>query len=246
MARRIIWLAIPILLIVVFLQGRNLRQSSSQMSIVSDGGTSIGLIMMMVAVVPLLLYSVFRSTRRGQAIIHDDPNAEVVLSDSALDMVPIVMAIIGGAISAYWLLSQDAPTVMAWMMAFGAIALSAACALVALTRIMSGPFKLSLSGAGLDYGPFKCGPIAWRDIRRVELKRFLSSEVISIEVSDPEKYFARGFPKIGRNPGRYAKGLTSPFVISPRQIRVSSDRLIDAIKARLAVFGSASDSKGSA
>lgn len=244
MTRRFIWVAVPILLVVIFFQTAYFPQSAAKTATGSESTTGLAVLTILAALVPQVLYSFFRSARRGRATIKGDPTADIVLSGSVLDLIPLAVAAIGGMIGAYLLLSQDAPPAMAWLMASGALLLAAFSALVVLTSLLSGPFRLSLSAAGLDYGPFKCGPIAWRDIRRVELRRAFSTELISIEVADPGKYFARGFPKIGRNPGRYAKGWSSPFVISPKQIHISPDRLLDAIRARIAAFGSASDSKG--
>lgn len=243
MTRRLIWLAIPILLIVIYLQAAYFPELSARTAPNSDGYRNIGVFVILAAIVPRLLYSIFGAMRRRHAPLQHDPRADVVFSGSVADAIPMAIAMIGGAIGAYMLLSQESPPVLTWVIACGGIALAISGVVVVLMHIVSGPFRLSLSAAGLDYGPFKCGPISWRDIRRVDLKRFLSTEVISIEVADSEKYFARGFPKIGRNPGRYAKGWTSPFVISPKQIHVSSNSLLDAIYARLEIFGLEFDPK---
>jgi hypothetical protein len=48
--------------------------------------------------------------------------------------------------------------------------------------------SLKLSSEGLEFSAFKCGPIAWRDISAVSVERVLRSNLVSLHVSDEEKY----------------------------------------------------------
>src|SRR5687768_6916230 len=99
MARRVIWLAFPIFLIAIFLQGRNFQLSSSQMPGGSGGATDLGILILMVAILAPLLYALFKSTRLDRTIIPVDPTSEVVFWGSAFDVLPMAITFIGGMIA---------------------------------------------------------------------------------------------------------------------------------------------------
>jgi hypothetical protein len=136
--------------------------------------------------------------------------------------------------------SSSAPTLL---LATGGTVLSILSAFLIFVNLVAGQYRLSLSEAGLDYSLFKCGPLDWSDIRSVAVKPYFSSEVVSLEVADAEKYFARGLPKGNRNTGRYARALSSPFVIYPQQLQISADALLRAINERVALFGRAAETQ---
>jgi len=196
--------------------------------------------------VSVILYLFFRlrsGAKRVPTISQYGPTTNVVFSGAAIEFVPMVFPMIGGAVGSYLLLSQEVRSVWTLLFAGAGICLALVTSLVVLMYLVYGRIRLSLSDEGLDYSPFKCGPIAWQDIKGVDVRRFLSSDLISLELMEPEKYFARGFPKTGHNIGRHVKAFSSPFVIAPKQLQATSDSILGAINVRLAVFGGAPDTK---
>jgi hypothetical protein len=89
--------------------------------------------------------------------------------------------------------------------------------------------RLVISGLGLDYSPFKVGPIAWNDIASIEGKRSIGSDVVVLKLSDPQAYVRRGLPIGYRLLGWIGFG-ASPFRITTIQLGVSRQRIAQALQ----------------
>jgi hypothetical protein len=240
MTRPIRWIVIVGLVVLTFFLSYYSGDAVGEPGDHGDWRASVGEIVVLLSIAFYLTISRLGAAKRRQSADHRDPASEAVFSGPA-GIVPTMLLVVGAVIGAYLLFSAEVPSMVTLALGCGGIVLAVLMSLVAIIHIASGPFRLSLSASGLDYAPFKCGPIAWQDIRKVDVKRFLSSELISIEIADADKYFARGFPKSGRNMGRFGKTLSSPFVIYPKQLRASTEAILGAINARLRAFGPASD-----
>jgi len=89
--------------------------------------------------------------------------------------------------------------------------------------------RLVISDLGLDYSPFKVGPIAWNDIAAIERKRSFGSDVVVLRLIDPQAYVRRGLPIGYRLLGWLGFG-ASPFRIMPIQLGTSRQRIGQALQ----------------
>lgn len=202
-----------------------------------DWREGAGLIVVFAALACYFALSYVGAMKQIRPISASDAQAEIVFSASTVQIVLLAVPLISGAAGAYLLFSAQLSSPMSLILAYGGAVLAFLAGFLMLVHFTCGPFRLSLSESGLDYAPFKCGPIAWHDIRSVDVNKYFSSEIISLNLADPEKYFARGFPKSGRNMGRFGKAFSSPFAIYARQLQASTDAILSAINARLDTCG---------
>lgn len=234
------WALIIGLLAVVYWQyGEVVDGATAEQGGPEDWRRRAGVLAVLLGLTCYLAVSVLGAVKRRRSISGSDPRAALVFAGSTVETVLLAGPAIFGAVGAGLLFSADQSSTPTLLLATGGAVLSILSAFLIFVNLVAGPFRLTLSEAGLDYSLFKCGPLDWRDIRSVDVKPYFSSEVVSLELADTEKYFARGLPKGNRNTGRYARALSSPFVIYPRQLQVSADTLLRAINERVALFGRA-------
>jgi hypothetical protein len=97
----------------------------------------------------------------------------------------------------------------------------ALCSMAVITCFRR-PYRLVLSTVGIDASNLKNGPIAWRDIRDVELRGRYGMNYLAIILDNPKKY------------GRWRRA----FAINNFSLAVSPDDLLAEINRRHAMFGS--------
>lgn len=153
--------------------------------------------------------------REGKMELSRTPAEKIVLA------VAFWIACLG-----FYFLIQSAPTnertrAFAWA---GLFMCGLAPLVVALRRT-----RLVISDLGLNYSPFKVGPIAWNDIASIEGKRSFGSDVVVLKLNDPQTYVQRGLSISYRLLGWFGFG-TSPFRIMPIQLGVSRQRIGQALQ----------------
>lgn len=242
MARTTRWLIIVGLLAFIYWSASSsngVGHSSGDRDWREDVG---GLVLLVVGVLSIVTGGL-GILRRRRRFTDPGPTTEVSFSTPVMHFALMTIISILGSVATYLLFSAQHTTSSVVILACMSALMTLLAALFLALRFVSGPAKLSLSPLGLSYGPFKCGPIEWRDIRAARAVPFGGPGIISLEIVDPEKYFARGFPKFGRNLGRWIKAFASPFVISPAWLQAPRDLVLDAINVRLAMFGRAETTK---
>jgi hypothetical protein len=187
--------------------------------------------------IPYSLLKLLRATIGKRRIENDTPAAVRVFVKSKGELAALTFMSAGAGLGCYLLPQLDpAKESMRYVGWFGAVFCGlGVCVIPTMAKLR--PFRLTLSPHGLDYTLFKVGPIEWRDILSVRTGEALGTEFISLELTDKEKYFARGFPKRGRKPRWLGSGFSSPFVILPLQLGASARSIVDAIDIRLSTFG---------
>lgn len=97
--------------------------------------------------------------------------------------------------------------------------------------------SLILSTDGLDYNAFGTGLIPWRDIRAVEIGRFLRTRVVALHLRNEAEYLRRGFKSVRILAHWMRRFVPSPFFVLPEAFEVSPTWLKTAIAGRLSRFG---------
>jgi hypothetical protein len=237
------WFIIAGLLVLIYWQAGIVDSHPASPGEQEDWRGDVGLLVVFAATAFYFVLSYLSAMKQRRPIADADPRAEIVISTSKVVVALLVVPVIGGVAGAYLLFSAELTSPTSLLLAFSGAVLAFLAAILMALHLACGPFRLSLSETGLDYAPFKCGPIAWKDVRAAEVKRTGRRGFVSLDVADHEKYFARGFPKKGRKLGSWFKTLSSPFAISPQLLQASPEAILGAIKARLALFGRAADTK---
>ena len=241
MTRPIRWLVILGLLALIYWRYAVIVDATpAPQKAPDDWREGAGLLVVFVSIVAYFVASYVGAAKRNRPIADQDPTATLVFAASTRQAAFMSVPAIGAAIGSWLLFTAQLTSPISLILAYAGAALAVLAAFLIFVHVTCGPFRLSLSKEGLDYGVFQCGPIAWHDIRNVGVRKYLSGEVISLEIKDPEKYFARGFRRGGRIMRQFANGLslTSPFVISAQQVQSTTETVLRAINARLAAFGS--------
>ena len=197
----------------------------------------LGVLAFFGSAVPFSLIKLAGAGWRRQADAVDTPDVTRVFARSPMEMMALAFMAFGMGVGCYLLLkiepAKESVRIAGWvgvvMCGFAVIAMP----LVAVLR----PLRLVLSPHGLDYSYFKIGPIEWRDITAVHVGTMLRSEYVAVEVSDPEKYYARGFVRGGRASRWLSDRFPSPFLFIPQQFGASAQTVAEAIRLRLGSAG---------
>lgn len=241
--RRIRWLIIVGLIVFIYWYAANLSDGVSRSTGDRDWREDSGLLILLVTGLLSSVAGGLALVRRRRRFVDPGPTTEVSFYAPIAHFVVIGLVPILGSVAAWLLFSAHRSSPIILLFACMSVLIALLATLFLVLRMVSGPARLSLSPAGLDYGPFKCGPIEWQDIGAARAVPFGRPGIISLEIVDPEKYFARGFPKFGRNLGRWVKAFASPFVVSPGWLQAPFDPILDAINVRLTMFGRAGTMK---
>lgn len=188
-----------------------------------------GLVCFAFALIPLTKLASPNARRLARAA--SDPGATLVLAYSTVSLVLMVlmMALLAAACGLGLAAGIENPY---WRAATW-VGLVSFAALTIIGPVKRKRLSLTLSPAGLDYSEFKIGPIAWPDIREVEIRRVMRSTMLAILLRDEQKYFDRGFkrPMYGLRWTRYL--VPSSFMINDYMFDVPLGWLQAAIQMRL-------------
>lgn len=163
-----------------------------------------------------------------------DPNAELAMATPLTMLVGMIVALLLVASACAYVLASGPGSSAERGMAIGGLILCL-LGLIGAPRIRR-RHSLRLSSHGLDYSGFGCGPIAWRDIALAEVDYRWRSWVVTLEVSDEEKYFQRGLAGFGRRSRWVRHLLWSPFSIPVLVFNVSPEWLRRAVQIRVDHF----------
>ena len=188
------------------------------------------------SMIPFSMVKLAGAIGRGRTPI-DDPASTRVFCRPTREVAALTVMALGLGLGCYLMLALEPAKaglrIAAWvaivMCGFGVVAIPV------MARLR--PIRLVLAPQGLDFTFFKVGLIEWRDIVGVGVGHFMRSDVVSLDLADPEKYFARGFPKRGRNLKWLSGAFASPFVFVPSQFGASTEAVVEAIKLRMSAFG---------
>lgn len=211
------------ILAVAFLAGGIL--SSLGTDIVDDRSMSYALVVFGAAGLLVSSMRLWQAVNRRKRSDLEVRGGEIELSRTPTERMVLAIAFWIACLG-FYLLIQSGPIsertrAFAWA---GLFMCGIAPVVMALRRT-----RLVISDLGLDYSPFKVGPIAWNDIVSIEGKRLFRSDVIVLKLADPREYVQRGLPISYRLIGWLGFG-ASPFRIMPIQLGVSRRRIGEALK----------------
>ena len=160
-----------------------------------------------------------------------DPGATVVISQSKGGSI-VIAAMFAAAAGSLYLIgrSEVVNPALIWIGCFASIAV----ALVSLLGARSAWLRLSPSG--LEYTPFRGGPISWSDIVGASVVELGKPLVVALEIRDVHRYKERG---LFRDPMLLAERCVArtPFLLPAKMLRLAPTMLVDAVYCRIRAFG---------
>ncbi|HWA48014.1 MAG TPA: hypothetical protein VG742_07060 [Dongiaceae bacterium] len=198
----------------------------------------LGVLAFFGSAVPFSLIKLAGAGWRKHAGIIDAPEITRTFARSTVEIAALSFMALGMGIGCYLLLkmgpAKESVRIAAWV----GVAMCGLAVIVIPIIAVVRPVRLILSPHGLDYSLFKIGPIEWRDITAVHVGTMLRSEYVAVEVSDPDKYYARGFVRGGRASRWLSDRFPSPFLFIPQQFGANAAAVAEAIRLRLGGAGS--------
>jgi hypothetical protein len=160
-----------------------------------------------------------------------DPSTTVTISRSKTGAI-VTTAMMAGISGSLYLMAVSAllNSTMIW------IAFWFCTALAAISLLGVRGATLRLSPSGLEYTPFRGGPISWSDIADATVVELGSPFVVALALRDAQKYLKRG---LSTEPMYLAERFIArtPFLLPARMLRLAPSTLVEGIHCRIRAFG---------